>query len=97
MIQNHTATCIVLRFSLLLPYSYVKFDRNIPIQELWARTSDSLNERLPIKKAREKFQTKQYFFYKKDSRFYPQIIRKSVFLIGQVPVKKMVENSVFTI
>ena len=28
------------------------------------------------------------FFHGKYSRFYPQIIRKSVFLIGQVPKKK---------
>ena len=30
-----------------------------------------------------------------DSRFYPQIIRKNVFIIGQVPSKIWVENSVF--
>ena len=43
------------------------------------RTSDSLNERLPTKMAREKFQRKRYFFHAKDSRFYPQIIHKSFF------------------
>ena len=48
--------------------------------------------------ARENFQRKQYFFHEKDSRFYPQIIRKSVFLTGQVPIKKIwVEYSVFAI
>ena len=52
------------------------------------RTSDSLIERLPIKMTREKFQRKQYFFHENDSRCYPQVIRKSVFLIGQVPIKK---------
>ena len=60
------------------------------------RTSDSLDERLPIKLAREKFQRKRYFFHENEIRFFPQIIRKSVFLIGQVPIKKIwVENSVF--
>ena len=34
--------------------------------------------------AREKFQRKLYFFHEKDSRFYTQIICKSVFLIGQI-------------
>ena len=59
---------------------------------------DSLNERMPIKMARDKFQRKQYFFHAKDSRFYPQIISISVFLIGQVPIKEIwVENSVFAI
>ena len=33
------------------------------------RISDSLNERLPIKMAREKFQRKQYIFHENDSRF----------------------------
>ena len=41
-----------------------------------ARTSDSLNEGLPIKMTREKFQRKLYFFYEIDSRVktptYPQ-------------------------
>ena len=62
------------------------------------RTSDSLNERLPIKMARGKFKKKIYFFHEKDCRFYPRIIYKSVFLIGQVPIKKIwIENSVFDI
>ena len=52
------------------------------------RASDSLHERLPIKMAREKSQRKRYFFPENDSRIYPQVIRKSVFLIGQVPIKK---------
>ena len=52
------------------------------------RTSDSLNEGLPIKMTREKFQRKCYFFYEKDSRFNPRLIHKSRFLIGQVPIEK---------
>ena len=36
----------------------------------------------------EKFQRKRYFFHERDISFYPQIIRKSVFFIGQVPIKK---------
>ena len=52
------------------------------------RTSDSLNEGLPIKMTREKFQRKRYFFYKKDSRFNPRLIHESSFLIGQVPIEK---------
>ena len=52
------------------------------------RTSDSLNEGLPIKMTREKFQQKWYFFYEKDSRFNPWLIHKSRFLIGQVPTEK---------
>ena len=43
------------------------------------KTSDSLNERLPIKMARKKFQRKRYFSHEKDSRFYSQIFHKSVF------------------
>ena len=56
--------------------------------ENYKRTSGSLNERLPIKMTTERFLRKRYFFHEKDSRFYPQIIRKNVFLIGQVPIKK---------
>ena len=37
---------------------------------------------------REKFQRKLYFFYEKDCRFNPQLINKSRFLIGQVPIEK---------
>ena len=53
-----------------------------------SRTSDSLNEGLPIKMTREKFQRKWYFFYEKDSRFNLRLIYKSSFLIGQVPIEK---------
>ena len=56
--------------------------------EIGTRTSDSLNEGLPIKMTREKFQRKLYFFYEKDSRFNPQLIPKSSFLIEQVPIEK---------
>ena len=49
------------------------------------RTLDSLNEGLPMKMARE-------IFKENDSRFKSWIIRKSVFLIGQVPI-----NIVFAI
>ena len=52
------------------------------------RTSGSLNEGLPIRMTREKFQRKRYFFYEKDSRFNPRLIHKSSFLIGQVPIAK---------
>ena len=53
-----------------------------------SRTSDSLNEGLPIKMTREKFQRKWYFFYEIDSRFNPRLIHKIRFLIGQVPIEK---------
>ena len=52
------------------------------------RTSDSLNEGLPIKMTREKFQRKLYFFYEKDSRFNTRLIHKNRFLTGQVPIEK---------
>ena len=52
------------------------------------RTSDSLDEGLPIKMTREEFQRKRYFLYEKDSRFNPRLIHKSRFLIGQVPIAK---------
>ena len=52
------------------------------------RTSDSLNEGLPIKMTREMFQRKRYFFYEKDSSFNPRIIHKSRFLIEQVTIEK---------
>ena len=57
-------------------------------EQMDIRTSDSLNEGLPIKMTREKFQRKWYFFYEKDSRFNPRLIHKSRFLIGQVPIEK---------
>ena len=60
------------------------------------RTSDSLNEGLPIKMTREKFQRKWYFFfYEKDSRFNTRLIHKSRFLIGQVPIEKYELKSLF--
>ena len=52
-----------------------------------------MNYVLPIKMAREKFQRKRYFFHENDSRFYPQVIRKSIFLIGQVPIAPFGANS----
>ena len=52
------------------------------------RTSDSLNDGLPIKMTREKFQRKRYLIYEKDSRFNPRLIHKSSFIIGQVPIEK---------
>ena len=57
-------------------------------QLVQVRTSDSLNEGLPIKMTREKFQRKRYFFYEKDSRFNSRLIHKNSFLIGQVPIEK---------
>ena len=52
------------------------------------RTSDSLNEGLPIKIARQKFHRKRLFFHQKDSRLNSRIIRKRIFLIGQAPIQK---------
>ena len=52
------------------------------------RTSDSLNEGLPIKIAGQKFQRKRLFFHQKDSRLNSRIIRKSIILIGQAPIQK---------
>ena len=45
----------------------------------------------------EKISKKSIFFHGKDSRFSPRIIRKTVFLIGQVPLEIWVENSVLAI
>ena len=67
-------------------YAFLK--KMVLIEALYQRTSDSLNEGLPIKITREKFQRKWYFFYEKDSRFNPRLIHKGVFLIGQVLIKK---------
>ena len=92
---------ISMRQFFLPPTTYVKTDgyeyiynfpreKNClskPVKSLAQRTLDSLNEGLPIKMAREKFQRKLYFFHEKDSRFNTRIICKSVFLIGQVPIK----------
>ena len=62
----------------------------------YQRISDSFNEGLPIKVARIFFQENDSF-PSKDGRFNYQIIRKSVFLIGQVPIKIWVENPVLAI
>ena len=59
------------------------------------RTSDSLNEGLPIKMTKEKIQRKRYFFYEKDSMFNPRLIHKSRFLIGQVPIEKYGKKTLF--
>ena len=48
-----------------------------PADTVDPRTSDSLNEGLPIEIVREKFQRK-YFFHEKDSRFNSLIISKSI-------------------
>ena len=56
------------------------------LELLTLRTSDSLNERLPIKMVRTNVQEND-FFHEKDSRFYPRFMRRSVVLIGQVPIK----------
>ena len=62
------------------------------------RTSDSLNEVLPIKMTREKFQRKLYFFYEKDSRFNPRLISTKPFSHWTSTNWKIwVENSVFAI
>ena len=52
--------------------------------DLLKRTSDSINEGLPIKMTRKKL----YFFYEKDSRFNARLIHKSRFLLEQVPIEK---------
>ena len=52
------------------------------------RTSDSLNEGLPIKMIREKFQSKRYFLHDKDSKSNHRLIHKSSFLIGHVQIEK---------
>ena len=79
----------------LVLFKSLAFDLTTFISKNWKkyivlpeRTSDSLNEGLPIKMTREKFQTKRYFFYKKDSRFNHRLIHKSSFLIGQVQIEK---------
>ena len=59
------------------------------------RTSDSLNEGLPIKMAKKQFQRKQCFFHEKDSNFNSRIIRTSVFRIGPVPIKKYGSKTLF--
>ena len=53
------------------------------------RTSDSLNEGLPIKMTREKYQRKRFFSMKKDSKFNPRLIHKNSILFGQVPIENM--------
>ena len=74
-------------FSVLqcLVFPYINHANHAPGVQ---RTSDSLNEGLPIKMTREKFSKKMIFFYEKDSRFNPRLINKSRFLIGQVPIAK---------
>ena len=57
----------------------------------YQRISDSFNEGLPIKVAKKMFQ-RNNSFPSKDGRLNYRIIRKSVFLIGQVPIKIWVEN-----
>ena len=51
------------------------------------RTSESLNEGLPIKIAKEKFQRKR-FLHEKYSWFSPPMICESAFSIGKVQIKK---------
>ena len=43
----------------------------------------------PKRMTREKFRRKRYFIHENDSRFCPEVIRKSDFLLGQVPIKNM--------
>ena len=45
----------------------------------------------------QKISKKSMFFHGKDSRFSPRIIRKTVFLIGQVPLEIWDDNSVLAI
>ena len=65
-----------------------KFSRSAHGNCKYRRTSDSLNEGLPIKIARQNFQRKRLFFHQKDSRLNSRIFRKSIFLIGQAPIQK---------
>ena len=53
-----------------------------------SRTSDSLNERLPIKWPEKSFKENDIYSMKMIVSS-TSIIRKSVFLIGQVPIKNM--------
>ena len=57
-------------------------------------TSDSLNEGLPIKMARENKEN-DIFSMKKDSRFNTRLIHKSSYLIGQVPIEKYELKTLF--
>ena len=75
--------------------SVTEYSKSIRLLLKIIRTSDSLNEGLPIKMTREKFQRKRYFFYEKDSRFNPRLIHESSFLIGQVPIEKYGMKTLF--
>ena len=71
-------------------FIWAKSQGNLTLLPLFSalktRILDSLNEELPIKMAREKFQRKWYFFHWKDSSFSPRIICENALLIGQVPI-----------
>ena len=54
-----------------------------------ARTSDSLNEGLPMKMTREKFQRKQYFFYEKIVGSTLNLSIKAVFSLDKYQLKIM--------
>ena len=70
--------------------SFTDIGKSSPSREFLKlqRTSDSFNEGLPIKIARQKFQRKRLFFHQKDSRLNSRIIRKSIFLIRQASIQK---------
>ena len=61
------------------------------------RTSDSLNEGLPIKMTREKFQRKRYFSMKEIVGSTLSLSTKAVFSLDKYQLKIWVENSVFAI
>ena len=60
------------------------------------RTTDSLNEKLPIKMTR-KVSKKMIFVHGKDSRFSPRITHKMLFSLDSTDLKIWVENSDFAI
>ena len=53
------------------------------------RTSDSLNEGLPIKFTREMFQRKRYFFMKKIEGSTLDLSTKAVFSLDKYQLKNM--------
>ena len=84
-ILRSTLNDILLRFHSLTKVLCLL----IYVVSLRIRTSNSLNEGLPIKMTREKFQRKRYFFSEKDSRFNPRLIHKAIFSLDKFQSKNM--------
>ena len=76
MIENVIPSCSTFRYSL---YRKVKHQR----------TSDSLNEGLPIKMTREKFQRKCYFSMKKIAGSILELSTKAIFSLDKYLLKNM--------